>query len=67
MWELLDKKYDGNTSSGVETITERMKVPKGWIVRTTILTGSSGFFSVNIDSKCSTVFVDDVSHEWDKE
>lgn len=52
-WELLDS---GPSTAGPRT--ERLKVPGGWIVRSTIPHG------YNAGSAVHQIFIEDEAHEW---
>ena len=52
MWEVVDKIYNGR-----HTLTERLKVHGGWLVRT-FYNCSDGL------GTCAMAFVPDPKHEW---
>jgi len=51
MWEVVDK-----SSSIRETLTERLKVHAGWLVRT--------FYRHSYGGTCAMTFVPDPNHKW---
>jgi len=55
MWEQLNDQ--SRTSSGTEIRSSRLKVPKGWIVRSVVASANGGVEAVQ-------TFVEDDGHDW---
>ncbi len=61
IWELVST----NSVNKLVDITERLKTPTGWIVRTTLMNYEPGIVSSDVAIATSMINIEDGEHEWE--